>query len=134
MAHGHRGRDDDKSRSPTPVPGFPASLPVPLDIGLDLSTQDSLLDFPVASAAAVDLTGASSSAYLPKGGQKRAANEQPSSGILEQQDFDAMFSRACASSGLKADVVASVEASVTTICSRVSKEAYAHMDKRLSNV
>jgi hypothetical protein len=30
--------------------------------------------------------------------------------------------------------VASVEASVTSICSRVSKEAYAHMDQRLSNV
>ncbi len=121
-------------RSPPPVPVIAASLPGPLDFGLDLSSQDFPLDFPVASAASVDLTGASSGAYLPKGGQKRAANEQPSSGILEQHDFDAMFSRACASPGLKADVVASVEASVTAICSWVSKEAYSDMDKRLSNV
>ena len=123
MSHGHRGRD--VSRSPSTTPGLAASLPVPLDSGRgvgDLSTQEPSLGFP---------SGGSSGA---RGGQKRPAAEHSEGGSLSQQDFDSMFARACDSSGLKEQVVASVEQSVSTICSQVSREAYAHVDKRLSKV
>ncbi len=120
MSHGHRGRD--VSRSPSATPSVAASLPVPMDAGCGvgaLLTQEPTLEFP---------GGASSGG---RGGQKRPATE---AGSLSQQDFDTMFARACNSSGLKEQVVASVEQSVTTICSQVSREAYAHVDKRLSKV
>jgi hypothetical protein len=130
MSHGHRGRDD-KSRSPSATPGLPASLPIPLDFGAcDLTTQEPPLGFPSGGSASVGLSGAGA----VRCGQKRAAVEHSEGGSLSQQDFDSMFARACDSSGLKADVVASVEQSVTLICSQVSREAYTHVDKRLSKV